>query len=355
VFKFKKSIIETVRFSNYTDRSNNILNLDRNEKVQSLTNLHKKKLNKYFNKLNLNLYPNLKETYKKLSKYIRCKIDNILITEGVSGAIKNILDSTYIDRKIEIIVPKPSFALYEIYSKIYNFKVKTYTYGNDYTLNLQNIFKLTSKNTSIVFITFPNIPVEGEIKLSAIVELVKFLNKKKILLVVDEVYYPFNKSSAIKLVKRYKNIVIMRSFSKAFGLAGARIGYMISNSANIKKISKSKGGYETNMLSAQAMNYMLDNTKITKRYVNDVRMGFVYLKKQLKKLKVNFYGGSESNFIYIDLKNRNKTKKICRLLKAKKIIVRSELEKPFEKGFVLTGCPTKQMKKFVIAFTKIYT
>ena len=99
-----------------------------------------------------------------------------------------------------------------------------------------------SKNTSIVFLTFPNIPIEGNIDLKFIKKLAKFLIKEKILLVIDEVYFPFNKFSALSLVKKFNNLVIMRSFSKAFGLAGARIGYIVSNKKKLKFFQIQKAG-----------------------------------------------------------------------------------------------------------------
>ena len=151
MFKFKKSIEKVNRTSNIEDRSSIKLRLDRNEKILDLDNNYKKQFNKYINRLNINLYPNLEPTYKKLSKFLRLDRKNILITEGVSGAIKNILDSTNITKKTEIIVPNPSFALYKIYSKIYNVKVKTFNYDNNFNLKVDDIFKLVSKNTSIVF------------------------------------------------------------------------------------------------------------------------------------------------------------------------------------------------------------
>ena len=146
----------------------------------------------------------------------------------------------------------------------------------------------------------------------------------------------------------------MRSFSKAYGLAGARIGYLLSNKKNIKVFSSTKGGYETNMLSAHAIHFVLDNYKITQNYIKDVRNGLNYLKKQLKKIKIKFYGGTNSNFIFINLNNRLLAKKIFNKLKKEKIIVRYGYNDPFDKGILLTGCPLIQMKKFFISFKKIY-
>jgi len=354
LFKFKKSLEKVNRISNNEDRSFFKLRLDRNEKIFSFNQKYKRKFNKYVERLDLNLYPNLDKTYSKLSKYIKFNKKNILITEGVSGAIKSILDSTLIEKKTEIIVPNPSFALYNIYSKIYDLKVKTYNYDKNLNLKKNDIFKLVSKNTSIVFITFPNIPVEGDIDLVFIKKLAKFLDKKKVLLVIDEVYYPFNSSSSIKLVKQFKNLVVMRSFSKAFGLAGARIGFIVSEQSKIKVFSNTRGGYETNMLSAISINFVLDNYSLTKKYMNEVKNGFKFLKKKLKELKIDYYGGTNSNFIFINFRDKFFAKKIFTKLKQNKIAVRYGYPKPFDKGILLTGCPPKEMKIFFSVFIKIF-
>ena len=354
MFKFKKSLGNINRSSNNEDRSKYKFRLDRNEKIFPFKDQDKNKFNKYLNSIDLNLYPNLEKSYKKLSKLLRIDRKNILITEGVSGAIKNILDSTEINRNTEIVVPNPSFALYKIYSKIYDLKLKTYNYDNKFNLKLNDIFKIISKNTSIVFLTFPNIPVEGSTDLKFIKRLANFLKKKKILLVIDEVYFPFNKSSALNLVKKFKNLVVMKSFSKAFGLAGARIGYMVSEENRIKIFSNTKGGYETNMLSAMAMNFVIDNHNLTKKYVKDVANGFIFLKKKLVDLKIDYHGGNNSNFIFINFDNEIIAKKIFKKLKQNKVAVRYGYPKPFNKGILVTGCPLNEMKKFFFIFKKIY-
>ncbi len=354
MFKFKKNLKKIIRTSNLEDRSYFHLRLDRNEKIFSFNNIYKKKFNRYISKIDLNLYPNFETTYQKLSKFLKTDRENILITEGVSGAIKNILDSISKNKKTEIIAPNPSFALYKIFSKIYNLKLKTYNYDDKFDLRINDIFDIVTKNTSIVFLTFPNIPVEGNIDLKFIKKLAKFLIKRKILLVIDEVYFPFNKFSALSLIKKFNNLVIMRSFSKAFGLAGARIGYIVSNKNKIKVFSNTKGGYETNMLSATAVNFILDNDILTKRYVKDVSKGFLYLKKKLRDLNINYYGGLNSNFIFINLNNKFLAKKIFQKLKQNKIAVRYGYPKPFDRGILVTGCPLKEMKKFYLIFKKIY-
>jgi histidinol-phosphate aminotransferase len=354
LYKFKKQLFSINRFSNYSDRHDNFLNLDRNEKVIPLSKSNKKKFLQYLSDDNYELYPNLKSIYKKLSKFLKIESSNILLSEGVSGAIKNILDCIEVDKRTEVILPRPSFALYEVYSKIYGLNAKYYEYDKNFDLKIIDIYKLINKNTSIVFLIFPNIPVEGNISVEFIKTLAIFLKKKKILLVVDEVYYPFNNKTAISLIKNFSNIIVMRSFSKAYGLAGARIGYIVSQKSNIQIISKTKGGYESSMLSANALHFVLDNMYITKNYVRNMKLGMQFLKKNLQKLKIKFYGGVNSNFVFIDFQSIKKAKNIYRKLKSKKIMVRYGFGKPFNCGIMVTGCPLLQMKKFLKYFNKFY-
>ena len=151
---------------------------------------YKKKLINKLNKININFYSNLKNTYEKLSKFLGIKSDKLLLTEGVSGGIKNILDSLDLDKNPEIIIPKPTFALYEIYSKLYGIKIKTFNYSKNFELDHFQILKLINKKTKVVFLPVPNIPVEGTVDYNIVRNIAKKLYLKKILFAIDEVYFP---------------------------------------------------------------------------------------------------------------------------------------------------------------------
>ena len=103
------------------------------------------------------------------------------------------------------------------------------------------------------------------------------------------------------------------------------------------------------------MNFALDNIKPTTDYVKKTRLGFKILKEFLKKYQINFFVCINSNFIFINLKSTSQAKKIYEKLKAKKIMIRFGFKKPLHKGLVITGCPPKQMKKFINEFKKIYS
>lgn len=354
MIKIKKHLRKIVRINNYTDRSRFKLNLDRNENISGFSVSQNKNLKKYLLKKKINHYPNLNDSYQILSNFLKLKRENLLFTEGVSGAIKNILDSLQLNKKSEIVYPEPSFALYSIYAKIYNIKGRVYGYDKKFKLDYNKIYSLINKNTVAVFLPTPNIPIEGEINLKQIKILIKKLALKKILLAIDEVYYPFGKDTCLSLIKKCKNLVIMRSFSKAYGLAGARIGYLISSKDNIKIFNICKGGYETNILSASVMEFIIKNKKIVKDYIKNIKVGLKFLKIELKKMNLDYYGGDNGNFLLINLNSKIKARKIHKKLLEKKISVRYGYQNQFDKFILVTLGPLKEMRYFIKNFKKVF-
>lgn len=351
--KFKKHLKKLQRKDNFSNRSNYVLNLDRNENITGYSKAQNKKLYKFLLKKKINYYPNLKEQYHVLSKSIKVKKENILFTEGVSGAIKNIMDSLELNRKSEIIYPNPSFALYEIYTKIYNVRGRVYCYNKNFKLDYNKIYDLINKNTVIVFLPLPNIPIEGEIKEEQINSLINRLDSKNIMVAIDEVYFPFGQSKSLNLIKKYKNLIIMRSFSKAYGLAGARIGYLVSSKNNIKVLNLCKGGYETNILSVSAAEFIIKNKMIVEEYVSNVKSGVKYVKNELNKLNLTFYGGINGNYILINFKSKKIATQIYKKLLINKISVRYGFKNIFKSSLLVTIGPKKEMKFFIRNLKKI--
>ena len=194
--------------------------------------------------------------------------------------------------------------------------------------------------------------IEGFLDISKIEKIAKFCEKKNIILFIDEVYFHFNNFSSMQLINKYNNLFVARSFSKAFGLAGVRLGYLISNKKNILYVSKFRSGYECNTLSAAISQLFIDNFHIVKNYITDIKNGSKYLKNELDKLSIDHTGGNYGNFVYIDLKSFSKNNKIINYLKKKNIYVRGGWPPPFDKGFSLTISSKKIMKIFVREFRK---
>ena len=137
---------------------------------------------------------------------------------------------------------------------------------------------------------------------------------------MDEAYYQFYGKTSIPLIKRYDNLFIAQTFSKAFGLAGLRLGYIISNKNNIKIIQKALSPYSVNIVAVICASTTLKNTNYIKKYVTEIRTSKKILYNELDKLGINYYK-SDANFVLVKI--GGKASEFCEKLRKKGILVRN--------------------------------
>ncbi|MBN1353229.1 MAG: histidinol-phosphate aminotransferase family protein [Candidatus Omnitrophica bacterium] len=350
---FRKHLqnVERKRVGVHPDPGKNIL-LDRNERVIPYSDKTMRLLCKRISGLRLNLYPDLEVFYDKLSRWLSLNSKEVYITEGVSGAIKSLME-TIAEPGKAIVFPNPTFALYPVYAGMFNLKHKTVGYTADYKLDIAEMKKLIGKETSIVFLPNPNVPIEGTISLKEIKSLAGHCARYGVFLVIDEVYHSFGGPTAMRLARSMDNVFVMRSFSKAFGLPGIRLGFVVGAEKNIEYVSKMRTGYETNTLSAETASFFIDNYNLVERYVKSVKEGLAYLKNEFDHLGLEHNGGNASNFIYVDLGSEAILKRVVKALRERHIYVRGGWPAPYASGFCLTAGPKKIMRHFVRELTEI--
>ena len=191
--------LQRTRAGSSRDISSGIL-LDRNERSVPYDGKLTKLMLEKLAKINLCLYPEMPPFYDKLSHWLNVKNDEIYITEGVSGAIKSLIETLTIPGLSNIVFPYPTFALYKVYCEMFNVKPILVSYLCDYKLNYEELIRSINKDTAIVFLPNPNVPIHGTIELDKIKSLAEYCMKKNVLLVLDEVYYPFSNITGIKLI-----------------------------------------------------------------------------------------------------------------------------------------------------------
>ena len=300
----KKLHLESIIRTHFEGNRNieGALYLDRNERSIPFSENLFQKIIENISKQNLCAYPNIASFYKKLASWHKMDENNFFITEGVSGGIKNILESIC-NKNDKVIFPVPGFSLYSVYANIFNLNSVKVPYNENYKLNLNDIVKEIDNNTSVVFIPNPNHPIEGILNIDEIKIIAKKCLNHGSLLAIDEVYYPFYNNSSIKLIHEFKNILVLRSFSKAFGLASIRLGYIIGNKDIVSYISKIRSGYETNSLSITIANTIIENYNEVEDYVLEVKQALDYLMNKFDTLDIEYTGGENSNFLFVNLKN----------------------------------------------------
>lgn len=145
----------------------------------------------------------------------------------------------------------------------------------------------------------------------------------------------------------------MRSFSKVYGLAGIRLGFLVSSKENINYISQFRGGYETNTLSLTAGLFFLRQKKQIRSYLKDVKIGRKYLVKILKNKGFKVISHFNGNFIFIKFKSPLIARKISQKLKENNVMVKSGFKGFLKNGILVTVAKKKLMNIFLQKLFKI--
>lgn len=338
--------IQRMRVSEGRDLDNG-LRLDRNERVSAwgkdfLTDIFSDKPDWF-----MSVYPEMDPLYQKLSIFLKINKENILLTSGIDGGIKTILEVCTNPGDL-IGVLSPTYAMYKVYSNIFQLNLEEILYTKDLKTNFDLIYKFLETNPKILFIPNPNQPIEDTLNYKELSEICKFAESKKCLVVIDEAYHHFGAESALELVNQYQNVVVARTFSKAFGVPSIRLGFLVSSIENMNKLSKTRFAHESNTLSNAVACYLIDNFKKVETYIDEVIECRSLLKNDLKKLGINA-NGNTGNYLLLDLGNPSVAYKFVNYLKNNKIYVKGPWKNEYDQFITITLGPYNKMKRFIKA------
>jgi len=248
---------------------------------------------------NFKRYPDSDGTFLRKTIAKKFKLDqNRIILGAGSDQIFEFVCRAFLSKNDEVIVSKYSFIIYRIYSKL-NFAKVVYASEKDYTVSVDNILACVTKKTRIVFIANPNNPTGTYINKNDILRLRKKL-RSDILLVVDDAYFEYmslkNYQSGLKLFSDYKNVIITRTFSKIYGLAGLRVGWGYSSKNIIDALNIIKPPFNVSRPALFAASVAIKDASWLnkeKRHIKKWSKNFYEIFKSLKietnKTSVNFF------------------------------------------------------------------
>ena len=270
-------------------------------------------------------YPDSDGSYLRENLGNKFKLDkNRIILGAGSDQIFELICKAYLKKGDEVIVPKFSFIIYRIYSRMNGANV-VYSKENNFKVSVKDILKKVTRKTKIVFIANPNNPTGTYINKKDLLFLRKKL-KSNILLVVDDAYFEYVKqkdySSALKLFSNLKNVVITRTFSKIYGLAGLRVGWGYSSKEIIDVLNKIKPPFNINSAALFAASAAIKDGYWLNKEIKHVNNWNNKMFNEFKKMKIET-NKSYSNFLLV---NFNKVKinssKVFKLLAKVGILVR---------------------------------
>lgn len=273
---------------------------------------------------NLNIYPdaNCFVLKTKLAEKFGCQADQIVIGNG-SDELLMLLANTFVGKGEEVIFVQPSFAEYEFTSKVMGGKVVPIDLKEDFSYNFEAVLAAVTPKTKIVYICNPNNPT-GNIATEA--ELDDFIEKLPdyVLVVFDEAYYEYAENplytSGTKYLSSGQRVIVLRTFSKIYGLAALRVGYGITHPAIAAAIERVTEPFNVNMLAQIAAAAALDDQAHLEKSKQVNAEGKAYLYREFAAMGLH-YIPTESNFIFVDV--QKDCQQVFKALLQKGVIIRS--------------------------------
>ncbi len=253
----------------------------------------------------IHIYPDgaALELREKLAKRFGLDMDSVLVGSG-GEQILRLIPQTFINEGDEVIFATPSFALYEIFSSHMGAKRISIPLTEDFKHDFEEFKKNINEKTKIVYVCNPNNPTGNIMTKTELDEFVASI-PENVILVLDEAYYEYASQwedypNSLEILKRRPNTIILRTFSKAEGLAGLRIGYIFSSPEIVSEMTKIKGVFNVNRMAQKAAIAALDDEDHVKKTLelNKKSLGRMMEYFDSKGL---YYVSTAANFIFVNV------------------------------------------------------
>lgn len=285
------------------------IKLDANESPIILPNGIENEIMKAVKNSLLNRYPD-PSSVKVCSLYaeyagVSCK--NIMAGNG-SDELIQIITNAFISKGDKAVTINPDFSMYGIYTKIAGGDVVEYELNEEFNGEADSLVSMVNnEKPRVLFLSNPNNPTGGVMPEG---DLIKIISGCNCIVVIDEAYYEFYGETVCNRVNEFKNLIVLRTCSKALGLAGVRLGFLITGDVLMNELKKVKPPFNVNIITQEVASVILENKSLVSKNVESVLAEKEYIYRHLKKFCGLKLYPSKANFILVesgrarDIKNR---------------------------------------------------
>lgn len=331
----RKNILELKPYTSARDIYNNPAGI--------LLDANENNLGSTFNEidaLNLNRYPDPHQNdLKKLAEdNFGIKKENLFFGVGSDEIIDLLVRIFCEPAEDNVIIPEPTYGMYKVACDINNVETRSVLLTDEFQIDPAPIKKAYDERTKIIFICSPNNPTGNLLRKNDILSLCRSFDS---IIIVDEAYIDFSGNGSVSdEIINYPNLVVLRTFSKAWGLAGIRLGFCAANTEIINYLFKIKAPYNINELSRYAVKKALDDINRKQQYVSTIKKERDRLKNRLESLPgIIKVFDSDANYLLVKV---NDAKDFQKKLYEKGIIVRDRSSQPKLDGCIRISIGTEK-------------
>lgn len=265
-------------------------------------------------------YPDLRALYERLAAHSGVGADQLLLANGSDAAIKALFDACVAPGD-QVILHAPSYFMFDVYARLAGAQVSAVPVC-DWLPNVEQMLAVAGPRAKLMVMEDPSGFVGTAISVHEMRALAHHLRERGILLLIDEayLYVGADRSEHLGLLRDYDNVVLSRTLSKAHGLAGARVGFLISNAALMAQIAKCRPLYEISALSAHVACWVLEHPEVVEDFRQTVAESKARLFETFARLGLR-YRDTRGNFVLLHCQGFSADEMVARLA-AEGILVR---------------------------------
>lgn len=255
----------------------------------------------------ISMYPEYEARKRRLAAHFHVRPQDLLLTNGTDDALRLIVN-TFVEPGSGVLLVEPTFAMYRFYCELAAAKIISLHFDAAMRFPLREVLRVLQGRADgagappcVLFLANPNNPTGTLVSRTALQHVLRFA--RRTLVVVDEAYYDFCGTTVLPWVKRYPNLVVTRTFSKAAGLAGLRLGCLFTNRDVAAALRKAQSPYAVNAAALAALEAVIRDGRFTAEYVRQANRSKQEIQRALTKLGIPHWP-SAANFVLVDFGSR---------------------------------------------------
>jgi len=266
------------------------------------------------------MYPETRQFAQALAQFLGTDSSYVCITNGSAEAIRYAIQA-FTSEGGRMVGVVPSYFMFQIYAEMYGRSFIPIEYTDDLEMDVDNILKEMTPDTEMLILLNPNNPMGNVYSEDEMARIIKKAEENEITILIDEAYYYFYPKTFIKYALEREHILVVRTFSKMFSMAGCRLGYIVGWPEGIQVIQNLCTPHNTNAFALRFAQAIIEDTDLIQKMTDDFNEGRAFLINELEKNHYK-YRGEAGNFLFI--KPKTDADDVVKKMKGeKKILIKS--------------------------------
>jgi histidinol-phosphate aminotransferase len=244
----------------------------------------------------LAMYPEYQAPTRRLARYFGVRADELLLANGADDALRAVFDA-FVEQRSRILICEPTFPMYRFYAEIFGARIVALRYTADMKFPLRDVLIALRKKPTVLFIANPNNPTGTLLQRPALRKILQAATHTAV--VIDEAYAEFSRVTVAPRIRRYPQLFVVRTFAKAAGLAGLRLGAVLARADSLDYLRVAMPPFPVNVAALVAAEAAVRDLRTMRRYVSEVKRLRARLGRELGLLGVRTYP-SAGNFLLAD-------------------------------------------------------